>query len=145
MRDPLAARRRHAARYLLRHVEQPVQRQRPLAQALAQRLALQQLGHQVAAPLVQAEVVHREDRRMIERRGRAGLVLEAQHARAVLPNLLGQYLDRDLAAEAVIVGPVDLPHSAGPEQAGQLLTAETRTGRSCIERGLGAAMIGARG
>jgi hypothetical protein len=43
----------------------------------AEFLAFEQLGHDIRQSLVFADVINREDVRMIERRGRARFLLEA--------------------------------------------------------------------
>ena len=51
---------------------------RPRREALGERLALEQLHHQVVGVALAADVVERADVRVVERRDRAGLALEAR-------------------------------------------------------------------
>ena len=58
--------------------------ERPGPQALAQRLALQQLGHDVGRALVRADVVDGEDVGVVERAGGPRFLLEAAEALRVV-------------------------------------------------------------
>ena len=77
MDDALVVRRGQAARDL--HANSTALRTGSGAavQPLAQRLALEQLRDDVRRAVVRADVVDREDVRMVQRRGRARFLLEA--------------------------------------------------------------------
>ena len=77
------------------------QRQRPARQALAQRVALEQLHHRVRGPAVAAEVVDREDAGVRERGDRLRLTLEAGQHIGGGREVRGQHLHRDVAVELV--------------------------------------------
>ncbi len=65
--------------------------------------------------LGRADVVDGGDVRMVQRRGRAGFLLEARQPLGIRRELLRQDLDRDLAAEPRVAGQPDLAHAAGAE------------------------------
>ena len=52
---------------------------------------------------------------MVERRGGVGFLIETIEAVAVLRQLLGQQLKRDLAPELEIFGQINFTHAAGAE------------------------------
>ena len=64
----------------------------------------QLLHHEVAALLGLADLVDRDDVRMIERRGGLGLAQEPRHRRVAVALALGQDLDRDRPVEPQVVG-----------------------------------------
>ena len=80
MDDAFFVRRGQAARDLDARTRRPCGRQGAAPPALAQRLALEQLRHDVRRAAHAADVVHREDVGMIERRGRPRFLLEAVQA-----------------------------------------------------------------
>ena len=77
MDDALLVRGGQAVRDLHGVVERLAHRQGAAAQALAQRLAFEQLRDDVGRAVVHADVVHREDVRVIQRRGGSRFLLEA--------------------------------------------------------------------
>src|SRR5262249_9730633 len=78
-------------------------------------LSLKQLADDVWCSLVGADVVHRDDIRMVERPGEARFMLEARQERAVTAEGLGHHLERHLALQARVLRPVDLGHPPSPE------------------------------
>ena len=76
MHDPLGVRGIEGVRKLRSQVEHGVGGQRTLGAVRPQGLALEQLHHQEVASLVLPDVVDRADVGMVERRGRACLLLE---------------------------------------------------------------------
>jgi hypothetical protein len=99
--------------------------QRGTARALPQRLAFQQLRHDVGCPVVMTGVVDREDVRVVECARGLGFVLEAAQALRVFGETARQHLDRHVACEPRVAGAVDLAHAAGPERAEDLIGAQT--------------------
>ena len=59
-----------------------------------------------------ADVVHREDAGMVQRGGGAGFLLEPSQPVRIGGELGRQHLDRDVAAEPRVAGPVNPPHAA---------------------------------
>ena len=82
-------------------------------------LALDQLHDDERPDRVGAEVVHRDDARMVQRRRGLGLVPEALDEVGVGAVLGPEDLDRDVALELVVAGPVDGRHAALSEQLDQ--------------------------
>ena len=76
--------------------------------------------------LVLADLVDGDDVRMVERRGGARLLREAQIVLRTLVETLGEQLDRDDAAEAGVARPVEPAHAAGAELAQDLEAADVR-------------------
>ena len=64
------------------------------ARPVMQRSAVDELGDQVLSALELAYVVHGQDVRMVQRRGRLRLALEAP-SRGCISELVGEELDRD--------------------------------------------------
>ena len=77
-------------------------------------------------PVGFAEVVDRDDVRMVERGDRPGLALEPRAPLHICRRQSGKNLDRDIASEARVVRPVDFAHPAGPDCLENLVPAETR-------------------
>ena len=128
MDDPFFVRRREPARDLHRVVERLADRNGAGGQALAQRLALEELGDDVRRAVLHAEVVDGRDSRVVQDAGGARLGLEALEPVRVLREGRGQDLDRDLAAQARIRRAVDLAHAARAERREDLVRAEAGSG-----------------
>ena len=62
-----------------------------------------------------ADVVERADVGVVQRRGRAGLALEAFRGQRIGGSRLGQELDRDVATEPEVFGAVHDAHAAGAQ------------------------------
>src|SRR5215813_9871336 len=90
----------------------------------AQLLAFEQFGDDIGRAFMRADVVNREDVRVVERRGGAGFLLEAAQAVRIPGELGGQQLDGDLATESRVFGQIDLAHSAGAKLRNNLIMVE---------------------
>ena len=99
-----------AAGDLAREVEQLLDGEASRLEPVLEGLALDQLHRDEARALVLADLVDRGDVRMVEGRRGTGLSFEAAKPPGVVRHLLGQHLDRDLAAEARVARAVDLAH-----------------------------------
>ena len=99
-----------------------------LPQPLTQRLALEQLGDDVGMALRHAEVVHRQDVGVLERRQRPRLCLEATQTSGLPRGLVGKNLDRHFSAEAAVAGAVDLSHAAGADRRQDLVGSQPGSG-----------------
>jgi hypothetical protein len=97
-------------------------------QELPQRLSLHELHRDVERPLGFADVVDRQDVRVVQGRRRAGLLLEAEASRAILGDGLRQHLDRDLAAELRVPRPVHLAHPSRAERRDDLVRPQAGSG-----------------
>ena len=111
--DPGRVRLGEAVRELVAQVEQPPRRQGSGAEDLAQRPAVDELHRDVDGVSLSPDVVDRDDVRMVERRGRARLLLEALLAVRVGRELRRQHLDGDLAPQTRVARPVHLSHASG--------------------------------
>jgi hypothetical protein len=87
-------------------------------------LPLHELHRQVTAVVEVADLVDGHDVRVVERRGRPRLLLEAARDVRMIGETWPQHLHRDLASEAVVVGQVDLSHAAAAEQADHVVGAD---------------------
>ena len=97
------------------------QLQAPGRQLLSQRPALQQLTHDARRAVEQDEVVHREDVRVVQCRGRVRLAMEpVQRVRIVLQPRREE-LDGDVAIEPRIPRAVHFPHAARADHLEQLV------------------------
>ena len=83
---------------------------------LPQRLPLEQLGDQVGGAVRAPDVEDGEDVGVGNGGGGPGLDLEPPHPLGVLREVRRQHLDRDLAPELGIEGPVNLTHPACAQQ-----------------------------
>ncbi len=113
---------------LRRDREEAAQRQRPRGEELAQRLSLDQLHRDEERAVRLADVVDGQDVRVIQRGGRAGLLLEARAGLAIAGDVGGKDLDGDLPAEPGVASEVDLPHSSGAERGADLVGTEPASG-----------------
>ena len=99
----------------------------PARHHLEQRLPAQQLHDEVGRSVRLrrlADVVDRADVRMVQRRGRARLALEAPQVFFRRRERRRQQLHRDIAAELQIVRLVDLAHAAGADRRDDLEPAD---------------------
>jgi hypothetical protein len=140
--DPLRVRRVQTSRPLHRERQNLLASRAVPQHVLPQGLPLQKLRHHVGNGgrggsaltrsvgygSVGADVEHRQDVRVIERRHRPRLALEPQQPLGVARHRLRQHLDRHLAPEPRVASPVHLPHPPGPQQAENLVRPQPRTG-----------------
>ena len=96
-------------------VQQHMERHRPTADPLLQRLPLQQFHGDEAMAFVFADFVDRADVRMVQRRGRARLAEKTLQGLVVARNLARKKLQRDAAAQSGVFGTVDHTHSSAAQ------------------------------
>ncbi len=120
--------RRQGVDQLDRLLQQFVHRQRAPSQPRRQGLAGDQLHHQVVDAVVVTHVVQGADVRMVELGEGARLALEAGGQLRRIPQPPRQHLDRHLALEALVPGPVDLTHAAGAQGGDDGVGAEAGAG-----------------
>jgi hypothetical protein len=97
--------------------------------ALRQILALDQFHHEGLRAARSFEAVDRRDVRMIERRQRLRLALEAGEPLGILRERIRQDLERDLPAKAGVGGAIDRAHTALANRRGDFVDAEARASR----------------
>jgi hypothetical protein len=138
VRDPFVVRRREPVRNGERQLNRLADSDRTCIQAVPEGLAFEQLRHDERRLAIGADVVHGEDVRVAERRGRAGFLLESMEAIDMGRERAGQYFDRHVTPEPRIAGTVHLAHSACAECAHDFVRpkASTRLQRQWNERRL---------
>ena len=100
------------------------ERQRPAFDTCRQRLAFEQFEDEVLGVVLSADVVQAADVRVIERRDRLGLALEAGAELRVTRQLRREHLHGDRAVEARVAGLIHLAHASGPDQREDLVGAK---------------------
>ncbi len=87
----------------------------PLADAMLQRLAVEQLHHEEPLAVVLADVEERADVGVVQRRGDACLALEAFDRLRIARQLRREEFDGNLPAEPRVLGAIDHSHAAAAE------------------------------
>ena len=100
-------------------------RQRPAAHPFAQRLSFEQFGDDIGRRAVDADVVDRQNVRMVQAAGRSRFLLEAAAPIRIVHERRRQDFDGDVALQLMIAGPIDFTHAPGAEGAQDLEAAET--------------------
>ena len=95
-------------------LERLAHRQRPAPHPQPQRLAFEQLGDDVRADLVVADVVDGEDVGVLERAGGPRFLFQAPLVLGIVP-AGRQHLDRHRAVELLVVRREHAPHAAAPQ------------------------------
>jgi len=126
MHDTLLVRGGQAARRLGGVVDGLARRYGPGRQPLAQGLALEQLHHHERRTAVGADVEDRADVGVVQRSGGTGLLLEPSDTLGVAGKIGEDDLDGDIAAQAGVVGTVDLARSADSERGDDPVRSEGR-------------------
>ena len=91
---------------------------------LAKRLAFEKLGDDPGRPLVHADVVDREDIRVIQAARGARFLFEPALAIGIARECRRQDLDRDVALQLRIARAIDLAHAADAETSEDLESAD---------------------
>jgi hypothetical protein len=102
-------------------------RERSGVEQVAEGLSFEEFADKIRRAVVSADVEDREDVGMIERGGRARLLLEAAHPISVLSEVPGDDFQRDVAREPCVAGAIDLAHASGPEHHNDFIGTETGT------------------
>jgi hypothetical protein len=103
-------------------------RHRSRLDTLTQRSAVQQFGNDIRNPSIRADVVQRDDVRVIERGCRARLLLEARNAIGIGRRDFRQDFDRDVTVQSAVAGPIDFAHPPRTKEARDLVWTELRPG-----------------
>ena len=127
MHDAALVRGGHAAGRLRGDIERDPVGQRAPQERRAERLAFEELRHDVGPALVDPHVEHRQDVGMAEGGGGQGFLFEAQHAAGVARQFRRQHLEGDVPLQAQVVGAVDHAHPAGADHGDDLVRAEARS------------------
>ncbi len=121
MNHALAIRRCQAMRDLRRKLRGLAHRQRPGAHLLAQRFAFEQFTDEIRRALVNARVVNGQYVRMIQRRQRLGLLLEAPQPIGIGDKILRQDLDGHVAVQPRVPRAKHFTHPARANPRGDLI------------------------
>jgi hypothetical protein len=97
-------------------------------QLVAQGLAFDQLADDVDEAILAADVVYGNDVGMIERAGRARLLLESLAAAGVAGDIRWKHLEGDGAGQAVVAGAIDFAHAARAQKGNDLVRADPGAG-----------------
>ncbi len=103
-------------------------RHRALLDPRAQRLALEQLHDGDRQAVDDRQLVNRQDARVRERGHRSRLGLEPAPHLGVGRDVRGHHLDRHVAIEPRVAGPIDLAHAARTDGLDDLVLREARAG-----------------
>jgi hypothetical protein len=141
----LVVRGRESAGDLRRDVHRLAHRQRPGREPLAQRFAVEQFHDDEGLSVMGAELEHRDDVGMRERRDRLGFALESCEPLRISGDGRGQDLDGHVAPELRVPRPVDLPHSAGANRGNDFIRTKASTRAQGHARGLWPGFIGPSG
>jgi hypothetical protein len=100
---------------LMSQLHRAAQRHRVLGQDRSNSVSIDPFRCEVGGVAFAADVVDREDVRVVQRRGRARFLLEPRDA--IRRSHFGpQHLDRNRAPQPRVFGAVDLAHAARPEK-----------------------------
>ena len=127
--DPFLVGGGETLRYLYREIRCLARTEFAPLEMLAQRPALQELGHRVRRSLVRSEVVDRQDVRMGKRRDRFRLALETRERARVGGHRLRKDLDGDVAVESAVARAINLSHASGAQRRQDLVGTEAGSAR----------------
>ena len=71
-----------------------------------------------------ADLIYRQDVRVVQGRGRRGLLLESPQAAVVMREIVGQQLECDASAEPRVPGQIDFAHSSCAERRDDAVAAD---------------------
>ncbi len=128
MDDGFRVRRRQRFGHLSGDLHDAALRQGAAFQQVAQSLAIDQLADNVDQPILGADIVDRNNIRMIQRAGGPRLLFEALAAPRVTRHVRRQNLERHGAAKARVVCAIHLAHAARPQEGGDLVRPDAAAG-----------------
>ena len=94
------------------------------AESGTESLSFEELGHRVVDAVLAADVEDRQDVRMGKRRDRARLAPESLERGLVSGEMRRKNLDRDVAIQPRVLGPINLPHAADRDEVENRVRAE---------------------
>src|SRR5690606_30048323 len=109
---------------LLNYAKDPRQRERLVLYVFAKLAALNELVREIAAVLILADLIDRNDVRMIQRRDRLGFLAETASAIGVECKLRREKLYCYVAVEFAVKGGIDLAHATLADLGADLITPE---------------------
>ena len=129
MDDALFVRRGQAGGRLPREVDRFRRRQRTLAEPRRERFALEELGDDVRAPVVRADVEHSDDIGVVEPADGLSFSGESPKTIFVRSEGGGEDLQRHVATEPGIARAIDFAHTAGADESHDLVRSDIKTRR----------------
>ena len=123
MHDTRLVRLRQGIRELGGDLKGLLQPRPPALQLVPKGRAFDDFHHDIELAVALADVVDRDDARMIQRGQRSGFLLETPDGGGAGGRLDAQDLDGDIPAELRVPGAIDLSHAAGAEQSDDLVWA----------------------
>ena len=126
--DAARVRRLQAIGDLDGHAEHRVKGHRAATHGVKQRLSLEEFGDDIRHAIVPADVVHREDVRVIQCRGCARFLLESREAIRVGDERGWQHLDRDVPLQPGVSAAIHLTHAARADLGSDFIWAEASAG-----------------
>ncbi len=126
MDDAAVVRGRQAAGDLHRVLDGLPDGQRAGAKAVAERLAFEQLRDNERRAVLGADVMDREDVRVVERRGGLGFLRESPEPIRIRGEVVRKHLDRHFTPERRVARAIDLAHPARTERREDLAASESR-------------------
>ena len=124
MRNSCLVRCSQCARYLYADIQRFMNSHGRAPQALAQRLAFDQLGGDVMRVFRLPDLINGDDVRMIQRQDGASLLLEATHSLLIFGEKAGQPFERDFTTHPGVVSEVHFAHPAGAQMLDDLIVAD---------------------
>ena len=124
--DPFFVRRRESMRDLQRDVDGFARRNRSAIEAFAERFTFQQLADEKRGAVGVADVVDRQQIRMIEHACGARFLLESLQTLLVAERHRGQNFDGHIAAEASVGGAINRAHTPLADPSGNPVRPEHR-------------------
>src|SRR5215470_6728835 len=116
MNDAGAVRTIESRRDLDRVLEGLVRRERSFGEASRQRFTFQVLHDEEVEPILRADVVQDANVRVVERRDRASLALEALAQIPIVRHASRKDFDGDDAIETRVARAIDLAHATGAKE-----------------------------
>src|ERR1700722_169657 len=101
-----------------------LERQRPVAQAILQRLTLQEFHDDEIDAVLVAHIVDDADVCIVQRRDGPGFQLQALDGLGVRGQVLRQNLNGDVSSQAQVFGSIDLAHSTRAQSRLNFVTTE---------------------
>ncbi len=127
--DSLAVGRGEAGGDLSGPIGRSADRRNSVGKDFSKRLALEELHDGIGRLTVRSEIEDGEDVRVVQRRNRVRLALEARERVGVLRERFRKHFDRDIAMELRVLRAVNLSHPPGTQGGEDLVGTEFRTGR----------------
>ena len=108
--------------------ERFINRQRPLADAIREGLAIDQFEDEEVSPVRLVDAVDRADVRMVQRGEDLRFAAEARETIGIVDETVRKDLQRDVATEFGVARAIHVPHAAGSERRNDFMRPEAGAG-----------------